>query len=188
MSETLWANRIIGYGEEAPDQLLANPLNARIHPKFQQDALHGVLNEVGWVQNIIVNKSSGCVIDGHLRVTLALRHAQPRVPVTYVDLTDAEEAEIIASLDPIAALAVYDAAKLDELLREVQTGDAAVQTMLAELAKEAGLVAAESQSPAEDVAIAPQWMVVVVCESEREQVALLERFVEEGLSCRALVS
>jgi hypothetical protein len=28
-----WRNRIIGHGEEAPDQLLANPRNWRIHPK-----------------------------------------------------------------------------------------------------------------------------------------------------------
>jgi len=34
-------NRITGTGEEAPDQLLANPANWRIHPKAQQDALAG---------------------------------------------------------------------------------------------------------------------------------------------------
>ena len=27
-----WRNRIVGTGEEAPDQLLANPANWRIHP------------------------------------------------------------------------------------------------------------------------------------------------------------
>ena len=30
-----WRNRITGSGEEAPDQLLANPANWRIHPKAQ---------------------------------------------------------------------------------------------------------------------------------------------------------
>jgi hypothetical protein len=38
---TSWRNRISGAGEEAPDQLLANPANWRIHPKAQQDALAG---------------------------------------------------------------------------------------------------------------------------------------------------
>ena len=39
---TAWRNRIVGHGEEAPDQLLANPKNWRIHPKAQQDAgVHG---------------------------------------------------------------------------------------------------------------------------------------------------
>jgi hypothetical protein len=44
-----WRNRITGSGEEAPDQLLANPANWRIHPKSQQDALAGALDAVGWV-------------------------------------------------------------------------------------------------------------------------------------------
>ena len=47
---TAWRNRITGSGEEAPDQLLANPANWRIHPKAQQDALAGALDQVGWVQ------------------------------------------------------------------------------------------------------------------------------------------
>ena len=33
-----WRNRIVGHGEEAPDQLLANALNWRINPKAQQEA------------------------------------------------------------------------------------------------------------------------------------------------------
>src|SRR4030042_356185 len=39
MSTTNWRNRIIGEGEEPPDQLLANPGNWRIHPQAQQAAL-----------------------------------------------------------------------------------------------------------------------------------------------------
>jgi hypothetical protein len=46
-------NRITGTGEEAPDQLLANPANWRIHPKAQQDALAGALDQVGWVQQVL---------------------------------------------------------------------------------------------------------------------------------------
>src|SRR5690606_4570024 len=56
-----WQNRIVGSGEEAPDQLLANPANWRIHPQAQQDALAGVLSEVGWVQQVIVNQRTGVV-------------------------------------------------------------------------------------------------------------------------------
>src|SRR5690348_10145058 len=80
-----WRNRIVGHGEEDPEQLLANPNNWRIHPKSQQDALKGVLSEVGWVQDVIVNKRTGFVVDGHARVALAIS-AGERVPVVYVDL------------------------------------------------------------------------------------------------------
>ena len=47
-----WRSRIAGSGEEAPDQLLANPSNWRIHPKAQQDALVGALDQVGWVGQV----------------------------------------------------------------------------------------------------------------------------------------
>lgn len=135
-----WKNRIVGYGEESPDQLLANPQNFRTHPKNQQDTLAGVLSEVGVVQNVIVNKRTGFVVDGHLRISLAMREQQPTVPVTYVDLSPAEESLILATLDPISAMATADRDKLDELLRDVSTGDAAVMQMLSDLAEEHGVV------------------------------------------------
>jgi len=100
-----WKNRIIGNGEEAPDQLLANPHNWRIHPKFQQDALAAVLDEVGWVQEVIVNCTTGHLIDGHLRVQLAMRRDEPTIPVKYVELSEEEEALVLLTLDPISALA-----------------------------------------------------------------------------------
>jgi hypothetical protein len=129
-----WRNRITGTGEEAPDQLLANPRNWRIHPQHQQDALAGVLDEVGWVQQVIVNQRTGHLVDGHLRVSLAERRGESSVPVVYVDLSETEEAEILATLDPLAGLAVADNEKLSELLEDVSTADAAVMEMLGELA------------------------------------------------------
>src|SRR5476649_2556080 len=64
-ASVVWKNRIVGYGEEPPDQLLANEKNWRIHPKIQQDALQGALSKVGIVQNVIVTRRSGKMIDGH---------------------------------------------------------------------------------------------------------------------------
>jgi len=141
-----WRNRIVGSGEESPDQLLANPLNWRVHPQMQQEALAGVLSEVGWVQQVIVNQRTGHLIDGHLRVSLALRRNEPTVPVLYVDLDPEEEALILATLDPLAAMATADAEKLDELLRDVRTGEAAVQAMLADLADAEGIYLDEPPS------------------------------------------
>jgi hypothetical protein len=129
-----WRSRIVGHGEEAPDQLLANPLNFRIHPKAQQDALAGVLNEVGWVQDVIVNQRTGHVIDGHLRVSLAISKQEPAVPVVYVDLAEHEERLVLATIDPLSAMAATDSLKLEELLAEVSTNDDAVQAMLDRLA------------------------------------------------------
>ncbi len=147
-----WQNRIVRYAEEAPDQLLAHPLNFRMHPKHQQDALSGVLTEVGVVQNIIVNERTGHVVDGHLRISLAMRQNQPTVPVTYVDLSESEEALILATLDPISALATADADKLRELLDDVSTGDAAVMQMLSDMAEREGVILPEFREYDESVA------------------------------------
>lgn len=125
-----WKSRIVGEGEEAPDQLMAHPLNWRIHPKYQQRALQDMLNEVGWVQRIIVNQRTGHVVDGHLRVQLALRRNEPAVPVLYVDLDEAEEALVLATLDPMSALAVSDQEKLAELLETTKAEGGALDILL----------------------------------------------------------
>ena len=128
-----WRNRIIGEGEEAPDQLLANPLNFRIHSTHQGKALTGALDTLGWVQRVIVNQRTGHMLDGHLRVKLALQQGEGTIPVLYVDLTEDEERIALATLDPIAAMAGTDDAQLAALLEGVDVEDADLATFLAEL-------------------------------------------------------
>jgi ParB-like chromosome segregation protein Spo0J len=125
-----WHNRIVGHDEVPPDQLMAHPDNWRIHPKYQQEALRGVINDIGYIKSVTVNKTTGRVVDGHLRVTLALRDSIPFIPVEYVELTEAEEAEALLTLDPIAALAGSDKDNLEMLLGQVNTDDAAVLDLL----------------------------------------------------------
>jgi ParB-like chromosome segregation protein Spo0J len=189
----VWRNRIVGYGEEAPDQLLANDKNWRIHPKAQQQALAGVLQEVGVVQNVIVNQRTGKMIDGHLRVMLAISAGQPSVPITYVDLDDAEEAKILATIDPLSAMAATDSDLLGALLEDVTTGDAALQALLDGMAKDAGLDKPKDDSPLilagdQSGKLKEQYQVLVTCDDEMKQAELLEMLTNEGWSCRALLS
>ncbi len=129
-----WKNRIVGSGTEDPSQLLANPANWRLHPKAQQDALRGSLDTVGWVQQVMVNQRTGFVVDGHARVEEALTRHEPTVPVLYVDLSPEEEAIVLATLDPIGAMADRDRAKLDALLAEITVDDAGLRALLVDLA------------------------------------------------------
>ena len=69
-----WQNRTVGSDDVAPDQLLANPKNWRIHPIAQQDALAGVLDRVGWVGQVLVNQRTGHLVD--LRVELAITRGE----------------------------------------------------------------------------------------------------------------
>lgn len=137
---TLWKNRIVGHADVSPDQLVPSDLNFRRHPKPQQDALSGLIAEIGYLDPIIVQAGTDRVIDGHLRVEQAIREGQPTIPVQYVDLTDEEANLALASIDPVSAMAYHDAENLRALLDSVSTGDAAVMAMLAELAEDAGAI------------------------------------------------
>ena len=118
-AETTWRSRIVGSGEVDPASLTANPRNWRSHPTGQGKAMTAVLERVGWVQQVVVNRTSGHLVDGHLRVELALERGETSLPVLYVELDDEEEALVLASLDPLAGMAITDEAKLAELLAEV---------------------------------------------------------------------
>jgi ParB-like chromosome segregation protein Spo0J len=53
--------------------------------------MSGALAEVGWVAEVLVNRTTGHIVDGHLRVELALAPQESTIPVTYAELTEDEE-------------------------------------------------------------------------------------------------
>ena len=136
---TAWRSRIVGEATVDPRTLTEHPDNWRLHPGLQQRALAGVLDEVGWVQRVLVNRRSGRLIDGHLRVALARERGEASIPVQYVDLSEAEEAAVLATLDPITGLARADASALEQTLKRVRTESGAVQQLLERVAEGAGL-------------------------------------------------
>lgn len=126
-----YKNRIVGHGEESPEQLLANPFNFRHHPKEQKKAMDGALKEIGWVQNVVVNQNTGHIIDGHLRVELGIEKKEASIPVVYVDLTPEEEKIALATLDPIGALAEQDQSELNFLIEQISdVNNADLQNLL----------------------------------------------------------
>lgn len=124
------ASKIIGHGEEKVEDLLANPLNFRIHPDHQQRALAGSIDDIGFIRSVTVNQRTGRVVDGHLRVHLALRSGVETLPVEYVDLDEQEEALALLSLDPIAAMAASDREKLSELMGLIESEDERIKEMI----------------------------------------------------------
>jgi DNA modification methylase len=133
---TAWRSRITGHAEIAPAELVPNPRNWRGHPAEQQRALAGALSEVGWVTEVIVNQTTGRVVDGHLRIELALARNEPTIPVTYVELSEAEEGLVLATLDPIGAMAAAEATALESLLATLDPADADLRAFLDELARQ----------------------------------------------------
>jgi hypothetical protein len=120
--------------------LTPHPGNWRQHGKAQADALLGVLKEVGIAGALLAYRSERqggalVVIDGHLR-----KDAAPtKWPVLVLDVDDQEADYILSTHDPLAAMATADAGALDALLSSVNSGEAAVQAMLAKLGEDAGI-------------------------------------------------
>jgi len=111
-----WRNRIVGHDEVDPKDLTAHPQNWRKHPKEQRRALDTMMERIGWVDDVIVNRTTGRILDGHLRVEMAIKHGG-KVPVKYVEMSEEEEKETLLTFDPIGAMAERDEEILDELAK-----------------------------------------------------------------------
>ena len=114
-SGNLFKNRIVGQGSANPKDIKKNSKNWRKHPESQEWAMQGVLEKVGWVDDIIVNKRTGNLVDGHLRVDLAIKNKEDRIPFKLVDLTKEEEDLILLTFDPITSMASENAEFLKNL-------------------------------------------------------------------------
>jgi hypothetical protein len=133
-----WRNRIIAFAQVDPATLKANPLNWRMHPESQKRAMSDVFAQVGFVEAIIVNKTTGHILDGHMRHQLALEHREQTVPVLYVDMTAEEEKLSLTILNPMAELATTDPEKLAELLADLPRLGGALDELLGSLDELAG--------------------------------------------------
>jgi hypothetical protein len=187
-----WRNRVKELRYVRPAELADHPLQWRVHPETQAAALKGILGEIGIAGALLAYESptTGLTsIDGHLRKSL---DADVPWPTLILDVDDAEAAMLLATHDPLAAMASSDTAQLTALLHSVQSGEAGVQALLSQLAEDAGIAPPrEERMPepgdAPTETIADSYQILITCDSEAEQRELLARFTAEGLQCKALL-
>jgi hypothetical protein len=132
MRRNQWRNRIVGQEIVPIGNILPNVLNWRKHPESQQTYVKGSLDNLGWIRSVLVNlrtseeweipdRNKKTIIDGHLRLDLALKNGEKKIPVEYVDLSPEEERIALATLDPMAALAETDENQLKILLSSIDS-------------------------------------------------------------------
>jgi len=168
-------------------ELLPNPKNWRTHSKQQSDALKGILSEVGIAGAVLARElddGSLMLIDGHLRAETL---GSEEIPVLVLNVSENESDKILATLDPIGAMAGIDAASLEALLKEIQTGSQGLAKMLSDLAESAGIIEKEIAEKSDFVA-EQIFNIIIVCRNEQEQGELLLRLSTEGFDCRSLIS
>jgi hypothetical protein len=133
----------------SPAELAENPRNWRTHPNTQLTALADIIADVGWAGACLFNERTQRLIDGHARKNIGIARGTDKIPVLIGNWTEEQEIRILATLDPIGALAEADSAKLEALLGEISTGSDALQQLLGDLARDAGIVPPEIDSAAD---------------------------------------
>jgi hypothetical protein len=111
-------------------QLRPNPKNWRTHPQEQADALRGVLAEVGIADACIAREmpdGSLMLLDGHLRTETL---GGELVPVLVLDVNEEEADKILATLDPLAAMADMNTAKLNDLINSLDITSEGMQSII----------------------------------------------------------
>jgi DNA modification methylase len=123
-------DRVVGLRRVRAADLLEHPRNWRRHPERQRRILADVLEEIGYADALLAREVDGGLqlLDGHLRRSLT---PDQEVPVLVVDLTDEEADELLALLDPLAALAEPDPDRVVALHASVQSSSRAVRELLA---------------------------------------------------------
>jgi DNA modification methylase len=112
-------------------ELEPNPLNWRKHPSRQLEGLAEVLDRVGWAGALLYNERTGRLVDGHARREL---RPEEKVPVLIGNWTEEQEREILATLDPLGAVAVADAEVFKALVDQLREDGSALEGVARELA------------------------------------------------------
>jgi hypothetical protein len=122
------------------------------------------------------------LIDGHLR-----REIDPdmEVEVEILDVNE-DEARVLLSIDPLVALGQMQEQLYDRLRQTTATRNPELEAMWQATAQQSLEVVGRLKKPIAQV-MPEQYMVLVMCQSEKEQLALLERFQAEGAGVQGAV-
>jgi hypothetical protein len=180
-------NRIKAHRRVRAGDLVPHELNFRTHPDVQRKALQALYAEIGFARSLLAYELPDGrlkLLDGHLRRDL---DPDMEVDVEVLDVSDDEARALLLSIDPLASLAQTQEQLRDRLLELTpvsneelrEAWEATLNPLLAE---------GRAWDKAKEPVIPEQWLVLVTCRDEKEQVEMLERFRREGLECRALLS
>jgi hypothetical protein len=170
-------NRIKALRQVKARDLRPNPKNWRKHPLEQQNALRGLLAEIGFADALLARElpdGSLELIDGHLRAETT---PNQEVPVLVLDVTEKEADQILATLDPLANMATSDKDALNKLLNGVEFRNDAVADMLNAMLNQAE---GKKKKDVASLEISPELFerqdyLVIYCDNEMDWKVLCER-------------
>lgn len=154
-------NRIVELRMVKAKDLVPNPKNWRLHPQEQSDAMAGILRGVGFAGATLAYETSEGLklIDGHMRREVS--EPDQEIPVLVLDVNDEEADKILATYDPLSAMATTDDKQLATLLDSVETDNEALQAMLDDMKGELS-TEEETQLVSLDIKMPPKMAWVLI--------------------------
>jgi ParB-like chromosome segregation protein Spo0J len=126
-------DRVVELRRVKARDLVPAPMNWRQHPDSQRDALSAVLREVGIVDGLKAwERPDGRLelVDGHLRAETL---PDQEVPVLVLNLTQDEAAKVLATYDPLGAMAQVDEDRYRLLVTMVEFGEQSLEDLTKQL-------------------------------------------------------
>jgi ParB-like chromosome segregation protein Spo0J len=177
-------------------EIIMLPVSALIpwpaNPRKNEDAaprLALLLKEHPFDQPIVCCRDY-MIVKGHTRLKAALLNGMAEVPVIVGPWSSMDDPKAVAAAladNRSAEWAEWDFAELKNILTELDTGAMDMEITgynSNELEQMMNWLPPEK----EVLSIPEKFMVLIECKTESEQKNLLERFMREGLQCRALIS
>lgn len=130
--------------------LAENPLNWRRHSEEQLQSIRELLAdpEIGWAGVCLYNERTRRLIDGHARKSVVDPKAV--VPVLIGDWSEEAERKILATLDPVGAMAAGDAAAYEALIQSVNADGLWVRDLLQQTMRGLDAAAAADEMPGDE--------------------------------------
>src|SRR5262249_36931176 len=156
-------------------ELVPHEWNYRLHPEGQRAALQAIYQEVGFARSLLAFELPDGrlkLIDGHLR-----RGIDPGMEGGGEGLggSGEEERALLLSIDPLAALAQTQTQLAERLVAITPAEHEELRQAWEAAARQSALALARQRKPIRQ-GVVEQYLVLVTCRDEAQQVELVARF------------
>ena len=170
--------------------LIPDARNSRTHSEAQIAAIAGSIAEFRWTSPILINGKNK-ILSGHARVLAARKLGIEKAPcVRLTHLTEAQERAYVIADNRLAEfgsgwdveilkIEVDELKRLDFDFKKIGWDEPELEIILNPKDK-------INSSP--EVKIKTQWLIIIECKDESEQIKILEKCLAENWNCKAMSS
>ena len=176
-------------------ELVPDPTNPVRHNEKNLAAIRGSLAKFGQRLPVVVRSEGMIVEKGNGVVEAARQLGWTHIARVLVDDDNVTATSFAIADNRCSDLHRWDEDVMEQLIRDVDSGNEDLQQMYADLAKDLGIAIVEAgaagesdETPPEPAELPDKYQIIVTCEDESMQAELLERLSKEGLECRALIA